>query len=143
MGCIVAIDHGAKKTGFALADALRILTEPLAICYAAGDSPQLFEHIVGLCRERDIERFVIGLPMNMDGTEGPRAAAVRVFGTELAAAIAAAKLPVPAVTYWDERLSTKEADALLIDAGFTGKHRKARRDSWAALVILRDWLETS
>lgn len=140
MGCIVAIDHGTKKTGFALADALRILTEPLDICYAAGDSPKLYAHIVGLCTERDVERLVIGLPKNMDDSEGPRAEAVRVFGVELAAAIAAAKLPVPEVTYWDERLSTKEADALLVDAGFTGKHRKARRDSWAALVILRDYL---
>jgi len=141
MGCVIAIDHGTKKTGFALADAMRIITEPLDICYAAGASPELLAHIVGLCRERDVERFVIGLPKNMDGSEGPRSADVRVFGELLRAAVAAAKLPVPAITFWDERLSTKEADSLLVEAGFHGKDRKARRDSWAALVILRDWQE--
>lgn len=141
MGAVIAIDHGTKKTGFAVADALRIITEPLEIAYAAGDSPELLAHIVELCRERDVERFVIGLPRNMDGSEGPRSADVRAFGERLTAALAAAKLPVPQVTFWDERLSTKEADALLVEAGYTGKHRKARRDSWAALVILRDYLE--
>jgi putative Holliday junction resolvase len=141
MGCIVAIDHGTKKTGFALADALRIICEPLDICNAAGDSPELLAHIVELCRERDVERFVIGLPRNMDGTEGPRAEDVRAFGERLLAAVRATGLPVPAITFWDERLSTKEADSLLVEAGYTGKDRKSRRDSWAALVILRDWLE--
>lgn len=140
MGCVIAIDHGTKKTGFALSDGLRILTEPLDVCHAPGTSPALFAHIVGLCQERDVERLLIGLPRNMDGTEGPRSASVRAFGELLVAAIAAAGLPVPAITYWDERLSTKEADSLLVEAGHTGEARKSRRDSWSALVVLRDWL---
>ena len=140
MGCILAIDHGTKKTGFAVADALRILCEPLDVLHAGGDSELLMRHIVGLCTERDVERILVGLPRNMDGTEGPRAADVRAFGARIETALALAQLPAAEVTFWDERLSTKEADALLVDAGYTGKDRKQRRDSWAALVILRDWL---
>ena len=140
MGCVIAIDHGTKKTGFALSDSLRILTEPLDVCHAPGKSPALLAHIVALCRERDVERLLIGLPRNMDGTEGPRSADVRAFGALLTVAIAKAGLPVPALTYWDERLSTKEADSLLVDAGHTGAARKSRRDSWSALIVLRDWL---
>lgn len=142
MGCILAIDHGTKKTGFAIADAMRIIAEPLDICFAGGASQELLSHICGLCDERDVERILIGLPRNMDGTEGPRSADVRRFGDTIAATLKAAKLPASKITYWDERLTTVEADALLVEAGHTGAARKSRRDSWAALVILRDWLET-
>lgn len=143
MGCILAIDHGTKKTGFAVADALRIICEPLDVFHAGGDSAALIAHVVALCSERDVECILIGLPSHMDGTEGPRAENVRLFGQRVAAGLAAAKLPAAEITFWDERLTTKEADALLVDAGYTGKDRKHRRDSWSALVILRDWLESN
>ena len=143
MGCILAIDHGTKKTCFAVADALRIVTEPLDVLHAGGDSTTLIAHIIKLCTERDVERLLIGLPRNMDDSEGPRAENVRAFGARIEAALQATRLRVPEVTFWDERLTTKEADALLVDAGYTGAKRKERRDSWGALVILRDWLETN
>lgn len=142
MGSIIAIDHGTKKTGFAVADALRIAVQPLEVCHAPGDGADLLAYILKLCEQRDVERFIIGLPKNMDGTEGPRSKAVRVFGEQLARSVSSANLGTPEITFWDERLSTKEADSLLVEAGFHGNDRKSRRDSWAALVILRDWLES-
>lgn len=141
MGVVLAIDHGTKKTGFAVAPGLpgmRLLTEPLDVAHAAGD--KLLEHIAGLCAEREVERILIGLPMDMDGGETGRAKEVRAFGDELGAFLAARGLGAP-VSYWDERLSTREADELLVQAGFTGEDRKMRRDSWSALVVLRDWIE--
>lgn len=141
MGVAIAIDHGTKKSGFAVADSMRIITEPLDVFHGTGDD--LLGHIADLCEERDVEHFVIGMPFNMDGTESGRAAEVRVFGDELTAYLAAKHGPkfkaIP-ITYQDERLSTKEADSLLVEAGYTGEARKIRRDSWSALVFLREWL---
>ncbi|MDG1499940.1 MAG: Holliday junction resolvase RuvX [Planctomycetota bacterium] len=143
MGVVIAIDHGTKKTGFAVTDSMRIITEPLDVFHGTGES--LLGHIAGLCDERNVERFVIGMPFDMDGTESGRAAEVRVFGEQLTAFLGAKNgpgfTPIP-ITYQDERLSTKEADSLLVEAGYTGEARKIRRDSWSALVFLREWLSS-
>jgi putative holliday junction resolvase len=140
MGVIIAIDYGTKKTGFAVADGMRILTEPLAVFHGAGDGEDLLHHIAKLCDERDVERFVIGMPFNMDGTEGPRAAETRAFGDSLRAHLEKRFGRIP-IRFQDERLSTKEADSLLVEAGYIGDERKKRRDSWSALVFLREWLQ--
>ncbi|MDE0896924.1 MAG: Holliday junction resolvase RuvX [Planctomycetota bacterium] len=139
MGVVIAIDHGTKKTGFAVADGMRIITEPLDVFRGAGNGEGLLLHIAELCEERDVERFVIGMPFNMDGTEGPRAADARAFGERLMEYLKIGFGVIP-IRFQDERLSTKEADALLVEAGYTGEDRKKRRDSWSALVFLREWL---
>jgi putative Holliday junction resolvase len=134
---VIAVDHGSKRTGFAVADALRITTAPLDVWEGPGDAPELVEHIAKLCDERDVDTFVVGMPFNMDGTEGPRAADVRSFCTRLAE-----RFPGVSVIPWDERLTTKEAESLLREAGIAPKDRKGARDAWSALVILRDWMES-
>jgi putative Holliday junction resolvase len=135
MGSAIAIDHGEKRTGFAVADALRILTQPIGTWHGPGDGDGLLDHIAGLLAERDVSTLVIGYPYNMDGTEGSRAKQVNAFIEALRA-----RFPEVAIAKQDERLSTKEAESLLAEAGHFGDERKARRDSWSALVILRDWL---
>lgn len=132
---VLAIDHGEKKCGFAVADPLRIAVHALEPCRAPGDSPAFVEHLRGLLAERDVSTLVVGLPLNMDGSEGPRSARVRAFARELGR-----RFPELEVVLHDERLSTVEADELLQEAGHFGRHRKERRDSWSALVILRDWI---
>jgi putative Holliday junction resolvase len=131
----IAIDHGTRRTGFAVADPLRITAVPLATWRGAGDAPELLEHIDGLLAERDVGTLVVGLPLDMDGGEGPRAAEVRVFALRLAR-----RFPALEVVTWDERLTTKEAEALMSEAGVARRDRRAERDAWSALVILRDWI---
>ena len=131
----LAIDHGNRRTGFAVADPLRIVTQPLDR-FEGDQRADLLDHIADMLEERDVDVFVIGLPFNMDGSEGPRAAEVRAFGQELKQ-----RFPRIAVAYQDERLSTKAAEELLREQGITGEARKRYRDSASAMVILRDWIE--
>lgn len=132
----LAIDLGTKRTGFASTDALRIATRPLEVWSGAGGEEALIEHTARLVDEFGARTLVVGLPYNMDGSLGPRARATVAFMHALAA-----RLPRVAVVARDERLTTKEAEELLREAGHHGEARKARRDSWSALVLLRDWIE--
>jgi len=131
----LAIDHGTKRTGFAYADALRISLNALEPFQGPGDAPALLEHLARLFGERDVGTFVIGMPFNMDGSEGPRAAEVRAFSERVRA-----RFPGVAIAFADERLSTKEAEELLRESGLRGLKAKALRDSFSALVVLRDWV---
>jgi putative Holliday junction resolvase len=135
-GAAIAIDHGTQRTGFASTDPLRIATRPLDVWQGAGDDPALLEHVAQLVREHGADTLVVGLPYNMDGSLGGRA-------REVLALMAALRDALPAlhVLPQDERLTTKEAEALLREAGHHGAARKSRRDSWSALVLLRDWIE--
>ncbi|MEZ6003357.1 MAG: Holliday junction resolvase RuvX [Planctomycetota bacterium] len=134
-GSVLAIDHGTKRTGFAVTDGLRLTLSPLDPFHGAGDGPELVRHIRRLADERDLAAVLLGLPLNNDGTENPQCQAVRTFGDRLGQA-----LPGVPIVYIDEHLTSKEAEARLVDAGFTGADRKARRDSWSALVMLEEWL---
>ena len=134
MGSAIGIDHGSKRTGFAVADPLRITCGPLDTF--EGEPAELLDHIADLLEERTVATFVIGLPLNMDGSEGPRSAEVRAFGTALKARFSGV-----AVAFQDERLSTKVAEELLREGGYRPRDRKASRDGMSAFVILRDWIE--
>lgn len=134
-GAVIAIDHGTRRTGFAVADALRIASEPLETFRGAGDSPQLLAHVAVLLEQRDVDIFVVGMPFNMDGTLGPRGEDVKRFISLLSA-----RFPHVRVVAHDERLTTKAAEELGRDLGFHGAELRARRDSLSALVLLRDWL---
>jgi len=136
-GGVLAIDHGTKRTGFAVCDALRLVTQPLDPWHGDGNSPALVDHVAELCEERTIATFLVGFPFNMDRSVGPRAAEVKAFADHLAR-----RFPAVAIVLYDERLTTKAAEDLLREAGYHGLERKARRDSWSALVLLRDWIES-
>lgn len=131
----IGIDHGSKRTGFAVADALRLHVAPLGTYHGPGDDPGLIEHIADLLRERDVGVLVVGMPYNMDGSLGPRAQSVQAFMDTLRARFEGVE-----VLAQDERLTTKEAEELLRDSGLSPKRRKAQRDSWSAVVILEDWI---
>ena len=134
-GAVLAIDHGTRRTGFALADALRITCEPLATFHGAGDGEELLDFIADLLIDREVRVFVVGQPLNMDGSIGPRAKDVGQFCKRLAE-----RFPGTETAMVDERLSTKEAESRLVEAGHTGQDRKDRRDSWSAMILLEDWL---
>ncbi|MFT7486272.1 MAG: putative Holliday junction resolvase [Candidatus Paceibacteria bacterium] len=133
---VLAIDHGEKRTGFASSDPLRIATRPLDQWYGPGDDEALLKHIGELLEERNARTVLVGLPYNMDGSVGGRAMDVLQFMSRLRDAY-----PDVQVLPQDERLSTKEAEQLLKEAGHHGEARKSRKDSWSALVLLRDWID--
>lgn len=133
----LAIDHGERRCGFAVVDPLRLSVTPLAAWTDAANGPKLLDHVARLLEERDVDTFVIGLPRNMDGSEGPRAAEVRAFAQRLGE-----RFPRVRATFVDERLTTKAAEDLLRDAGIPPRQRKAHKDSFSALVLLREWVES-
>ncbi|MEW6072541.1 MAG: Holliday junction resolvase RuvX [Planctomycetota bacterium] len=130
---VLAIDYGEKKSGFAAADPLRIAVRPLETARVAGE--ELLAHVAHLLAERDVDTVLVGIPLEPDGSEGEGAAAVRAFVARLRA-----RFPTLAVCVHDERLTTKEAESLLRAEGFRGREIASRRDSWSALVLLRDWI---
>ena len=131
-GSVLAIDHGDKRVGFAVADPLRIATQALEGWRGPGD---LLDHLESLLAEREVSVLLVGLPVNMDGSDGPRAAIVRAFAEKLSA-----RFPTQEIVLYDERLTTKAAEDLLRESGVPPKHRRERRDSASALVLLRDWI---
>lgn len=131
---ILAIDYGRRRHGLAVSDALGMASHPLPALQRRTPEADLAA-LRGLAAERDVRRLVVGLPLNMDGSEGPMAAEARAFGAWLGTALG---LPV---LYEDERLSTDEAEEFLRGAGLRPSDRKRLRDSVAAAVILRGVLE--
>jgi putative Holliday junction resolvase len=137
----LALDLGDKRTGVAMGDRQSRLVTPLRVIdtpLAAGMGEALVREIVRVCAEafgeRDPGEVVIGLPLNMDGTEGPRAKLTREFAARVESALGRK------VHLFDERLTSVEAEWGLAQSGLTHKEKKLRRDSLAAAAILRDFL---
>ena len=136
IGRVLAVDYGDRRTGLAVCDALGISMRPLDLIRA--DSPRAAAAaIAAAARDEEADLVLLGLPINMDGTEGPRALLTREFGALLAPLVA----PLP-VEFYDERLTTKEAEAVRRDAWSKGARLDASKDSLAACVLLRGWLES-
>jgi len=132
---VLAIDPGEKKSGFASADALRISRQPLGMLRHDGDEERLFDHVASLLAERVVSTLVVGLPLGPDGERGERARAVEAFVERLRA-----RFPEQTVCTHDERLTTKEAEGRLREAGRRGREIAREKDGWAALVLLEDWI---
>jgi putative Holliday junction resolvase len=130
----LAIDHGQKRTGLAISDASETLVSPHAVIETASEQ-ELVRRIVEIIRAEQIEAVVIGLPFNMDGSEGPRAQTVRQF-----ASILETQVDCPIILH-DERLSSFEAHYLSGDLNLTRKKKKKRLDAIAAAAILRSFIE--
>jgi len=133
-GALMGLDLGTKTIGIAVSDLSRTIASPLALIERkkfAADADALLK----LAAEKEVAAFVIGLPLNMDGSEGPRAQATRAFAKNLAART---NLPI---VFWDERLSTAAVTRTLIDADASRKRRGALVDKMAAAYILQGLLD--
>ena len=128
----LAVDHGEKRTGLAICDKSERMASPLKVLLGQAE---LVRQIVKVVREEEIEAVVVGLPLNMDSTEGPRAKSVRVFGAELEKV---AQIPV---IYHDERLSSFDAEKKLAGLDLTRKKKKKHLDAVAAASILESFLD--
>lgn len=131
---ILGIDFGDRRIGLAISDELGLTAQPSAALEVDKDGGHLQE-VARLCQEERVERVVVGLPRNMDGSLGPRARLTLEFVQALAA-----RLNLPVET-WDERLTTRQAERSLRERGLTAKRRKARRDVVSAQLILQGYLD--
>jgi putative Holliday junction resolvase len=133
-GRLIGIDAGTKTLGLALSDVTRSIASALETIRRTKfreDAARLLD----LAREHAIQGFVLGLPANLDGTEGPRAQATRAFARNLNALS-----PLP-ILLWDERLTTAEAERMLIAADASRKRRADVIDKLAATLILQGALD--
>lgn len=133
-GRILALDYGTKRVGVALSDELGWTAQPLET-FERKTLDRDIAHIAALVGSHGVERVVLGLPLQLDGREGPAVLAMREFTEKLEAG-----LSVP-VVLWDERMTTKAAEELLIAADVSRKKRKGVVDRIAAAILLRSYLE--
>ncbi|TVQ63959.1 MAG: Holliday junction resolvase RuvX, partial [Phycisphaerales bacterium] len=134
----LAIDLGEKRTGLAVGDdetgnafPVDVIERPLGGASAGG---ALLEAIADAAKSHNAHAVVVGLPLNMDGTDSPGAKRARAFAQRISART---QLPV---AFQDERLTSAEADWIMAQSGLTHKAKKERRDALAAAAILRDFL---
>ena len=130
---IAALDLGARRIGIAISDAVSLSAYPLCTIARRSTNADVAAIQRALC-SRVIECLVVGLPVNMNGSEGPMARHARNFGARIADAM---KIPVK---FQDERLSSFEAEHRLATAEVRRSAKKAAIDANAAAIILEDWL---
>ena len=131
----MGIDYGDSRIGIAATDPLGILAHPVETIHLATTDP--VERIAALVAARGIVRLVIGLPVNLDGEEGPAAAKVRRFAARLGE-----RLPGIPLEFIDESHTTVDAAAKLRAAGRSAKRQKHLIDQAAAVEILSRWLDS-
>lgn len=134
-GRIMGIDYGRVRIGIALTDPLKTIASPYGV-YKSVSRKKDIEYFVKLIKEKEVDKIVLGLPLNMDGSEGERALKTRVFGDELEKA---SNVPV---VYQDERLSSVEAENYLLDGDLRRDKRKNLIDKVSASIILEDYLRS-
>lgn len=134
---ILGLDYGEKYVGVAMSDPLGIIGSPLETIYRKEENKlrKTYARIEELIKENGVERIVIGLPKNMNNTEGDSAANCREFASNVERRTG---LPV---VLWDERLSTSSARNILMESGVRREDRKEVIDKIAAGIILQNYLD--
>jgi len=127
---ILAFDIGEKRIGVAISDELGITAQGLETI----ERKDSLDKIKGLVSEREVGEIVVGLPLNMNGSKGPRANDALNFAEELRKELGIE------VKLWDERMSTLEVERLMIQGDVSRKKRKKKIDKLAAQVILQSYL---
>ncbi|WP_336977433.1 Holliday junction resolvase RuvX [Brevundimonas nasdae] len=131
----MGLDLGAKTIGVAVSDSTRLIASPLELIRKSKFTQEA-EHLFKLMAHRKVSALVIGLPANMDGTEGPRAQSCRAFARNLE------RLRPVNIAFWDERLSTSAVERFLIeDLDLNRKRRAQVVDRTAAAWILQGALD--
>ncbi|MCR4628951.1 MAG: Holliday junction resolvase RuvX [Bacillota bacterium] len=133
---VMGLDFGSKTTGVAVSDALGITAQGVETITRpdANKLRRTCARIEELIREYEVEKIVLGYPLNMNDTEGERVEKTREFKAMLERRTG---LPV---ILWDERLTTVEADQILMESGVRRENRKAVIDKIAAVLILESWM---
>lgn len=133
MSRVIGLDHGSRRLGVAVGDTETGMAFPRPAIRRRGEAADL-DALAALARDERATLVVLGLPRNMDGSEGPQAAAARAFGERLAGIGLE-------VAYVDERLTSWEAGERLAAAGARPSRRSGELDSAAARLILQEYLD--
>ena len=133
MRCL-AVDLGRKRTGLALGDTSTGTAGPLRVLETSTETA-LLAKVLHAIEVHGPDLVVLGLPLNMDGTEGPAAAAARAFGTALA------RQTTVKLAFQDERLTSFAAEQVLAGSGRTRREKKKLHDALAAVEILQDYMQ--
>lgn len=138
---ILGVDYGDRRIGLAVSDELGITAHglPTANVRSMDDAVR---HVVDIVPQREIKRVVVGLPLNMDGSFGPRAEATLRFCEKLRAMLAQRGLSAPVETF-DERLTTMRARHALHEMGFAERKQRSRVDQVSAVLLLQDFLQAN
>lgn len=131
---ILALDPGTKRIGVALSDELGWTAQPLETFERKSLDADL-AHIKDLIRRHEVREIVIGMPVQLNGRAGPAAQRAQRFLEAVRAAVGIPVVP------WDERLTTKAAEQMLIEADVSRKKRKGAVDRVAAALLLKSYLE--
>ncbi len=131
---IIALDVGDARIGVAVSDASRMIASPIDTIHRVGFGPDV-KKVLAICQQYDTNLILSGLPLNLNGTEGPQAAKVRLFCEQLEKAGLE-------VYYQDERLTTVTAENALLESNMHRAQRRQNVDKVAAAVILQQYLDT-
>jgi len=131
---LLGIDFGDRRIGVAASDALGLTAQPVTVLERQSLAEDI-ARIAELANRRRAQTIVVGLPLNMDGSAGPAARRARRFAAALRRELGLA------VELWDERLTTVEAERVLIASGERRARRRQLRDSVAAAIILQAYLD--
>jgi len=132
---ILGIDYGRKRMGIAISDESEFLASPRETMIRTQSLDKDLARFRRLLEEEDVESIVVGLPLNMDGSHGPMAEEASVFASQLR------EMSGLQVDLFDERLTSSEAERVLIQADVSRSKRKGLRDSLAAVLILQGFLD--
>ena len=131
----MSLDLGDRRIGVATSDLLGLIANPLET-YTRSSLKADIEHIAKLVKDHEVDCIVLGLPINMDGTEGERVEKSREFGR-----ILSENIPNVKIDYMDERWTTVSAEKMLIEADVSREKRKTVIDKVAATIILQSYLD--
>ena len=131
----LGIDFGEKRIGIAVSDPLGYTAQGIETLQNKERAKVLTE-LAGLCKSYEVSEVVIGLPINMNGSMGPKAKEILELLPELEKA-----LGVPVKT-WDERLSSREVGRVMIEQGLSRRKQKKNSDQLAAILILQSYMES-
>jgi len=131
---ILALDHGTRRIGVALSDEMHMIASPLEYI-PAEPFEKVIERLQQLIKEKEVDLILIGMPRNMDGSYGPAAQKVNDF-------IAAVQVHIPTpFKLWDERLTSAQANRVLLEGNVRRDKRKQAVDKMAAAILLQSYLD--
>lgn len=131
----LGIDYGTRRIGLAVGDDETCIASPLMTVDATGRAKQDVQAVLKNSCGYEVDAYVVGLPINMDGREGTQAKLTRAFGEELA------RVGDRPVHFLDERLSSRAADEKLREHNVTRGQRRNRQDALAAQIVLQEFLD--